>query len=712
MNLKIELENLTSKGQKEGITLLEFDQAKNKFLNDFIENTPDKKLKASDLVQQYRDNNTALSEAYEPGKSFAYNRAKRDAILEYNRVIAGMIEKEFPDTAFANLFKETNKKWSEIMDSEAISKFLDNAFNEKTDFKQVKKIFDKEGMNVPFKRAMGEEGYAKFERLLKDLLSTEEANKLLKVAQGKGMGDLVSTVGSYFLHPNIAKGKFAFDAIKGGYRKIYDMLLDKPQLAVTWDRGINALKRGEFKVAEKELGKIKEAEKAFEAQETARRSALKKFNEKKSSFSYENKFNRDSRLYELDLKKSDGKSIGQIKYKKPSPDLLEIESIQTDPNMQTKGLSVDLMSHLLELHPEVKQIETSALTKQGASVASKMIGKPVRKQIEKIEDPISMYDQKSKFDQNDIQKFKEFSKKRNSVETKIEKPVETIDNKTNVPESSAKSIESGEPIDNILKEALPKEKKTKAQNPLINPKEDVRWHMSQEKRPFATSTKATSDGIEALIKKGDTFNDIYKKINYDPKAKSIIKHYIDNGYGDTVIPLTKDGRIAPLPSSKKTALQEFKDLDAPLKEAHQKRDKVAIDKIMKRRNKLLEHDEVLDYITKKSNDTSGMSSKLPKPTKGNLEYTPRGGKTIIEPSEIYDGVFSITKRDGDYVVSHIPTGASLATYKTKKSALQLMKDLFEDDLIDPKYVRLNTMEEAGKMFKNRNDLIEKVRKYS
>jgi hypothetical protein len=77
-------------------------------------------------------------------------------------------------------------------------------------------------------------------------------------------------------------------------------------------------------------------------------------------------------------------------------------------------------------------------------------------------------------------------------------------------------------------------------------KHSVEWTLHKEsKKPFATSTNAQSNMIEALIEPGDTFKDVYKKINYDPEAKAIVKEFIDSGYGDIPIELNEHGGIKP-----------------------------------------------------------------------------------------------------------------------------------------------------------------------
>lgn len=54
----------------------------------------------------------------------------------------------------------------------------------------------------------------------------------------------------------------------------------------------------------------------------------------------------------------------------------------------------------------------------------------------------------------------------------------------------------------------------------------------KSKKPIVKSTKASSDIISLLSKDGSTINELYYKINYDEEAKTILKLYIDKGYGN------------------------------------------------------------------------------------------------------------------------------------------------------------------------------------
>lgn len=298
--------NTVSQGKtKQGFLPSEYEKTHNKFLKEMIKETPTTNVSASDFLAQFRKNNKSYGEIKEPGQSYAYNQAKRDALRDYNIGIENLIENKYKGTEFPKVFKELNDRWSKIMDAETIFEFLDDTFKGKVDFKNARDLFEKNGMSAPFERAMGKEGFSKFETLVNDLLSTEKGMKLLKTAEQKGYGDLVHNAGAYILHPKVTKAKLGMGYLKDGYNAIFNLLLDKPKLAVTWDRGINAMKRGDFKAAQKELGAVKSADEAFRASEAKRVETLKKFNEKRKAKEIKPKDNPVQRYEELgdDLKK-------------------------------------------------------------------------------------------------------------------------------------------------------------------------------------------------------------------------------------------------------------------------------------------------------------------------------------------------------------------------------------------------------------------------
>ena len=450
--IKKDLNILASKKSDTGLTPSEFDKSHNKFIKQFVEETPDRSFTAKEIVSQYRKNNKQLSEAYEPGQSFAYNRAKREALLDYNRLLAEMIEKEFPNSQFANLFKETNKRWADISNSEAITGFLDKLFkDEKPNFKTARQLFEKDGMTVPFKRAMGEEGFAKFETLINDLLSQEQGYKLLKKAEDQGSKEFIKLASSYLVHPNVATAKAGWNILKGGYNTIYNMVIDKPKLAVTWDRAINAAKKGDFKAAQKEFSIVKAAEEAFDKKEIAKKAAIKKFKENsqtevpKNTLKHANEellvaqnknFSKDFGTSKIESQNpkieeknieiknikdkdrsrfsnikeaEDGKGnfLGSLAYDIEPNGEIYISGINVDPPFRNKGIGKKLFKDILIENPG-KNIILSPLQPEGAEFFSKILDRKLKPQLTKDYDKIKGISQEPiRLTEKDIKKAKE-----------------------------------------------------------------------------------------------------------------------------------------------------------------------------------------------------------------------------------------------------------------------------------------------------------------
>ena len=266
-NIKRSILNSSKSKLEKGLSPSEYEKGFESYMRGYAKDLKSKNVNASDLVNQYRKNNKSLSEYFEPGSAKSINNAKRDALIEYNKIIADQIEKYFPGTEFSKLFKETNKYWSEIKGVEFVDNFIDGIFSGKIDFQKGSKFFNK-GTRDEFKRVLGKEEFGNFEQLMKDLMSTQRANALLKTAESKGFKDLGSNVFAYLIHPKLAAAKIG----KDGVEAIYRSLLDKPKLAIKWENGVRAMKREDFKEAEKIFNSLDA--------ETKRVSALKVFNRK------------------------------------------------------------------------------------------------------------------------------------------------------------------------------------------------------------------------------------------------------------------------------------------------------------------------------------------------------------------------------------------------------------------------------------------------
>lgn len=276
-SLKKEIADIGAKNVK-GISLNEYDKNYIKFMKESLENIIPENITFGELVETYRKNNKSLTEYFEPGASKALNRAKRDAILDQNRAIANLIEKANPE--LSKVFKEGNARWTKIMDAEAIDTFISDVFKERINFKKLHDFFDKSGYDRIFKRALGEEGYKNFEKLITDMLSSEKGYKMLRVAQEKGYKDMAKTLMGYIIHPKLGIAKAGIDTVKNSYRALMNAMLDKPQLGITFNRGIKEFNKGNFAAAEKDLNTVHSEVELLRKSEENRIEALKKFKEK------------------------------------------------------------------------------------------------------------------------------------------------------------------------------------------------------------------------------------------------------------------------------------------------------------------------------------------------------------------------------------------------------------------------------------------------
>lgn len=246
----------TSKREISGISPDEFEKSFRKESRSINNSIPFERASVADLVDQFRKNNKSLRELYEPGKSAASNRAKKEALLEYNRAIEDVFEKKLPNSEFTKEFQFLNKRWKDIKDVENINDFIDGMFKDKIDYNHARKFFKKNSYEAQsFERVMGPENFDKFKGLMDDLLTTEKAMSLLKKAEGSGFKELAKTAGTFIIHPTLAKAKIAMDLGK----EAYQMLLDKPKYIAVWKSGLDAMKKGEFEKADKAFNELKKA---------------------------------------------------------------------------------------------------------------------------------------------------------------------------------------------------------------------------------------------------------------------------------------------------------------------------------------------------------------------------------------------------------------------------------------------------------------------
>lgn len=244
-----------------GISPNEYERAYNKELKRLFKEIPRKPISARQGVDQFRKNNKSLSEFFEPGKSSAHNRAKKDALLDYNRSIEESFADAYPDSEFEKLFRFTNKRWQEISDVEAAEEFMNGVFEGKINYGKAKQLFnrDKDYVSRPFKRLLGDEGFKSFQKLTEDLLSSEKAYSMLRKAGAEGNKELLQLGAEYIIHPKIA----ATHGLSKLAKRLYQASFDKPQIAVQWESALESLKKGDFDKAKTEFESLDETAKSL-----------------------------------------------------------------------------------------------------------------------------------------------------------------------------------------------------------------------------------------------------------------------------------------------------------------------------------------------------------------------------------------------------------------------------------------------------------------
>lgn len=245
--LRKQIEKKTVRGFSDS----EVEKTYRKFMKEHHKNiTNDTFISPKQLIEQYRKNNKELGKLYEPGKSRGFNEAKTHALIDYNKEIAATIERKYPKQAFSKLFKESNKQWAEIESFEKVTSTLDKFFDGKLNFNEVRKAISSNRFQKSLLTLNGEEGQKAFNTLNKDLLSTEKAHSLLKKAKEKGVAESILKHGKLFLiSPWLSKAKLLGTFAGRRVKNIWQRGLSSPAYMTDWKKGINLMKKGEYRDA-------------------------------------------------------------------------------------------------------------------------------------------------------------------------------------------------------------------------------------------------------------------------------------------------------------------------------------------------------------------------------------------------------------------------------------------------------------------------------
>jgi hypothetical protein len=241
------IKNLTSdleKIGKKGLTVSDAERMQRRLTRRYLKDST-RDVTATELLEQYRKNNEQLSKLFPYGDKALENIGRREALEGYNRAIASTIEDNFKGSEFADLFKFTNKRWSEIKKIETVDKYLNALFsNDKIKFKQAEKVLTDPKAAERMKNAIGKESFEDFKQVNRDLLSQKNALKLLE-AKGVKLDDLPKTVIAHTLSPRFATAKLGKDLLL----KIYRTSLSKPEYTRQWRNALKDFKKGKVKEA-------------------------------------------------------------------------------------------------------------------------------------------------------------------------------------------------------------------------------------------------------------------------------------------------------------------------------------------------------------------------------------------------------------------------------------------------------------------------------
>jgi len=215
------------------------------------------KVSMSQLVEQYRKNNKSFKELYEPGQSKGKNRAKMEALLDYNKTIAEVFEKKYPNSEFNNLFKYSNKKFSELMDLNKINEFMNAVFGkEKINYKVANEFIKDSRIQKSFRNILGKDGLKDMKQIMNDFLPTERAMSLLKASNPLGFKDSMKMFGKWTVSP--MWGTLA--GITKGARILRNQLFTLPQFRITLKDALKDFKAGKITQAKSKFHKLNSIE--------------------------------------------------------------------------------------------------------------------------------------------------------------------------------------------------------------------------------------------------------------------------------------------------------------------------------------------------------------------------------------------------------------------------------------------------------------------
>lgn len=256
--------NATMKNLLEELTPSEEEIARNVLIRGNVPGAPipptQRYISPLQIYDQYRRNNKELTQYFESGKSASFNTGKRDALLDYNRALSETFQKEYPNSPFVKLFKETNEKFSKLQDLSKIDSVMDDIFSgNKVNYKAARKALSDESFNRAINRVAGKEGAKEIKAIFRDFLTQDQVMSLIR----RGPQTLPEDAQSLFIKYSLAPKLFAATKVPTVANYLRNSLLAKPEVRHVWSKSLEDLKKGRLEKAYSGFLRLEELEKQF-----------------------------------------------------------------------------------------------------------------------------------------------------------------------------------------------------------------------------------------------------------------------------------------------------------------------------------------------------------------------------------------------------------------------------------------------------------------
>ena len=212
-----------------------------------------KDFSLSELIDQYRKNNSDLKHYLPFGEKAVENTAKRDLLLAKNRAISTTIDKHFGDLPEGKAFKDLNKQWSEVEKIKTVDKFVNSVIkDDKLNPRALKRALDPSTKTSRVvEQAIGKENVVQFRKLQEDMLDMDKGLALMK-AKGIPLDEVGNHVKAALFLPKVTGLYWIGKSIA----KIYRRGLADPSFRRDWHTHVKQFRSGDAKKAVTNLTRL------------------------------------------------------------------------------------------------------------------------------------------------------------------------------------------------------------------------------------------------------------------------------------------------------------------------------------------------------------------------------------------------------------------------------------------------------------------------